>query len=208
MKWRSQLTLVVFLLSAAQGATAATRVGVVSDFEGTPDNFELYRNGSLVPVARMMDLFNGDEIAVKSPAGSITLAFGPKPDDAVVVCHAQAANSLRCSIKGVYTVNSVSQQQGKMSALLADIGLALTYLAGQKPASVVETRVRGYTEIKLPLLDGEKRVASGTRHLQLAWQGGEAPFRVTLRRPTGELYSRSVSGRLVEWQQFQLVPGA
>lgn len=169
------LTALVCIGWSCAEAGERTIAGRIVDFDGKPEHYQVLRDGHPLPIQKPLDLVDGDEITVLQDARRIFLVL--YNGDGLLVELTKP--------KGRFVV-----QAGQLPNVSVNI---MRWLWGwlataheEHEASTVSMHVRGAggnALLSLPLLsEWAGHLVAGTRPLALAWQGGQAPYRVRVRQ--------------------------
>jgi hypothetical protein len=142
--------------------------GWINAFEGTPDSYTLTREGKTVPVALLMVLKVGDEIAVND--------------------HHAMALSLRGGMQSVKVTPANSPFKVDKASQVSE-GALWTWIEAHLSKWRKLTQSEGAHDstdtLQIPVLDKVKEpltLVAGKRSLSVQWYGGTAPYQVLVKR--------------------------
>ena len=170
---RGLAALVTMVATAA--AAEVREVGFIEGFDGEPDAYRLERDSKDVDVRVFGVLVEGDRVAVREAPGRIRLQVGgspvelTNPDETYVVEGTPIATPTQNVVAWLRDLVA-----GRSVGEPGDEGISLVSRGG------------GGGPLRAPLLpEGGVRLGAGTRVFDLAWAGGEAPYRVRLVQEDG-----------------------
>ncbi|SFO05740.1 hypothetical protein SAMN05660284_02819 [Formivibrio citricus] len=188
MKTRSLYSLpIAVLLAASQLHAAGVKVGWIDSLQPANtgmDTVRIERDGKNLPYtpANRM-LYDGDRIVLTRDNLTLKLVIGEKN---VQVTSSQARPDAPYQIKQAGEIPTVQKN------LLDWMGDKLKGKSAQRnPVKTISASARnqssGAHALSIPALAvGNPLIAGGTRDLKLSWQGGTAPYRITIKQKTGQ----------------------
>jgi hypothetical protein len=192
----------------------------VGNFQGSPEDYQIKRNGQRFSVTYQMAIYDGDMILVKQPSGSIRIDFGKDAKDQRTICAAQTTQQ-KCYAKGLYTVATSSRSRSGAGAILRQLYVQLTSLVtpgipepGHGYAKGLGPHSDPYSNIEMPLATTvAQKLVSGKRNLLIVWGGGAPPFQIYIYiyRDLGRVLvikEDSVMERRTTVNSIELLPGA
>jgi hypothetical protein len=169
------LSLMSVLFFAGQG-WAGPSAGWIDSFVGRAADYELLRNGMVVPVAIYTQLENGDELSVFSEGLKMKISLADGTSITV-----EKNNT-------PYKIDSDAVTPSIVSNMLSWAGNTLNIWNNEASDGnpTMEMRSRNpdlfnKPPLKAPLFDSKEMfVLEGLRPLYIAWRGGRGPYRVRL----------------------------
>lgn len=147
------------------GLAGDRTVAWVERFEGTREQYRVFRRGQPLEIAIYMPLEDGDEIVVGREDGKVRLAL---------------AGGGVIEVMGHSSGRHVVRHRGLVPTPVTNIlEWARSWFTRWHDEDVarVSISVRGGGDLSIPLVSGgQGRLTAGTRDLILAWQDGVAPF--------------------------------
>jgi hypothetical protein len=212
---RSIFVTLCVVVAVVLSPISAAQFPCVYNFGGSPDDYEVTRNGKSIPVEFQLQLHEGDTILVRKPDGAISIQFGQDERERKTICASNTSSS-GCDVRGLYRMSTPSK--GVLSALLDEIFHDLTDLVRPGKPERVHGYAKGYSlpagaysEIHMELLGGTvQKLGAGKRELSIVWNGGVPPFRVVIREDTSvtPLFAiNSVAKRRIHTTPLDLNPG-
>ncbi len=165
------LFLVLFLFSSPFDAGAAVWV---EQIHGNPQAVIISRNGNFMQAKEMMRLKAGDVVKVLDEKSSLRLLLG--------------SGKIKSISRDSSPYRIAGKQKGSsfLANLMGEVKKMLVASADETEAVAMMTRGRSRQLAMLAAGADENLVPAGAAPLTIGWQGGKAPFRISLTRGDDE----------------------
>lgn len=163
--YRIALLSIIFLFHTYQHATAAVWI---EQIRGNSETIIVARNGNFLEIKEMMRLQPGDVVKVLDSQSMVRVLLGT------------GAIKTISKAQSPYTVAGKGKGNSFLSNLMGEVKKMLVASSDQTEAVAMMTRGRSRQLVILGVGAEENLVLAGSKSMLVSWQGGKAPFHVSL----------------------------